>query len=306
MPAYLPNGQPRIQHTTVVAVNNPANTGFYALVVIQDVTDLTNRLHDYRTIRDQLQAYTVDLERSNRELENFAYIASHDLQEPLRKIQLFSHRLHTRYAGSLNEQALDYLHRMLNAATRMQDLIEDLLTYSRVTTRAHPFEQVDLNRIASEVLTDLEGRIEESGGQITVGLLPTIEADAVQMRQLLQNLIGNSLKYHQPGKPPLVKIRAKINNGWCELTIEDNGIGFDEKNLERIFHVFERLHGRGKYEGTGIGLAICRKIVVDRHRGNITARSTPGEGTTFMVTLPVQQAQSPATTATRSKHAAGP
>jgi PAS domain S-box-containing protein len=238
----------------------------------------------------KLQTYAADLERSNRELQNFAYVASHDLQEPLRKIQLFSNRLQTKHTELFDEQALDYLERMLNAATRMQTLIQDLLTYSRLTTHAHPYEMVDLNAVASEVLSDLEARIEETSGQVAVGNLPTIEADPIQMHQLLQNLISNALKYYRVEAPPIVIVRAKVENKLCRLTVKDNGIGFDEKHLTRIFRVFERLHGRGKYEGTGIGLAICRKIV-DRHRGDITATSTPGKGSTFVVTLPTQQAK---------------
>jgi light-regulated signal transduction histidine kinase (bacteriophytochrome) len=237
---------------------------------------------------DKLQTYAADLERSNRELQNFAYVASHDLQEPLRKIQLFSNRLQTRHYDLFDEQAMDYLKRMLNAATRMQAMVQDLLEYSRLTTHAQPFAPVDLNQVASEVLSDLEVRIEESGGQVAVGLLPTIEADATQMSQLLQNLINNALKYYRPEEPPVVRVRAKVKDNVCRLTVEDNGIGFDEKNLNRIFRVFERLHGRGKYEGSGIGLAICRKIV-NRHGGEITATSTPGKGATFIVTLPVKQ-----------------
>jgi light-regulated signal transduction histidine kinase (bacteriophytochrome) len=236
----------------------------------------------------KLQAYAADLERSNRELQNFAYVASHDLQEPLRKIQLFSNRLKTRHSESFNEQEHDYLERVLNAASRMQTLIRDLLTYSQVTTHAQPFVAVDLNEVASEVLSDLEVRIEEAHGRVEMGDLPTIDADPLQMRQLLQNLIGNALKYHRPEESPRVKLQSHFENELCQITVEDNGIGFDEKHFERIFRVFERLHGRNKYEGTGIGLALCRKIV-KRHGGNITVKSTPGEGSTFMVTLPVQQ-----------------
>lgn len=302
IPARLPNGQARIQHTTVTAVRAPDGTGFCALFVIQDVTDLTSRIQDYRLMRDQalaeikerkrieakLQTYATNLERSNRELQNFAYMASHDLQEPLRKIQLFSNRLRTRHINLFDEQALDYLERMLNAATRMQQLIQDLLEYSRLTTHAQPFASVDLNQIAAEVLSDLESRIGEVKGQVTVDHLPTIDADSVQMHQLLQNLIGNALKYHQAERPPVVKVQAQVDGESCRLTVEDNGIGFDEQYLERIFRVFERLHGRDKYEGTGIGLAICRKIV-ERHGGHITATSQPGQGATFIVSMPVKQ-----------------
>jgi signal transduction histidine kinase len=175
---------------------------------------------------------------------------------------------------------------MFNAAMRMQALVEDLLAYSRLTTHGQPFAPVDLNEIASNVLSDLEVRIQESEAQVAVSLLPTIEADPVQMHQLLLNLIGNALKYYRPEEFPVVKVRATIEGNICRLTVADNGIGFDEKYLDRIFRVFERLHGRGKYEGTGIGLAICHKIV-SRHGGEITANSIPGKGSTFRVVLPI-------------------
>jgi light-regulated signal transduction histidine kinase (bacteriophytochrome) len=183
----------------------------------------------------------------------------------------------------------------------MQILIDDLLAFSRVTTKANPFEPVDLAKVAREVLSDLEVRVQQTGGEVEVGELPVIDADPLQMRQLFQNLIGNALKFHKEGKPPVVKTysqivkpsAAEIDSGGspqevCQIYVQDNGIGFDEKYLSRIFILFQRLHGRSAYEGTGIGLAICRKIV-DRHGGSITARSAPGQGSTFIVTLPVQQ-----------------
>jgi two-component system sensor kinase FixL len=242
------------------------------------------------------------LARTNKELQEFAYVASHDLQEPLRKIQAFGDRLRTKYAAALPEQAGDYLRRMQNAAARMQTLINDLLSFSRVTTRAQPFVPVDLAAIARDVVSDLEGRLEETHGRVALAALPTIEADPTQMRQLLQNLLSNALKFHRPDVAPSVHVSARLLNGdsrsppaqpagesVCELSVADNGIGFDEKYLDRIFTIFQRLHGRAQYEGTGLGLAICRKIV-QRHRGQITAHSTPGQGATFVVTLPVQQA----------------
>jgi signal transduction histidine kinase len=248
-----------------------------------------------------LRTYAERLERSNRELEEFAYVASHDLQEPLRKVHAFGDRLQARYGQVLGEQGSDYLERMQKAADRMQALIDSLLTYSRVTTRAQPFVVVDLAQVTREVLSDLEVRIEQVGGCVEVGDLPTIDADPTQMRQLLQNLIGNALKFHRPDEPPVVKVFAKLldsrqqdmgddcmGDGMCQVIVHDNGIGFDEKYLDRIFQVFQRLHGRGEYEGTGIGLATCRKIV-NRHRGSITARSAPGVGAMFIVTLPTEQ-----------------
>jgi len=226
------------------------------------------------------------LEQSNRELEDFAYVASHDLQEPLRKIQAFGDRLHSKYASELPEQAQDYIARMQSAAKRMQVLINDLLAFSRVTTKAQPFVPVDLEHVAREVAHDLEIRTHEAGAHVEIGKLPEIDADPLQMRQLLQNLISNALKFHREGVPPLVVVAGSIEGEKAQIVVTDNGIGFEEKYAERIFTMFERLHGRGAYEGTGIGLAICRKIV-ERHGGEVMARSTPDVGSTFTITLPL-------------------
>lgn len=237
----------------------------------------------------ELQAANTRLEQSNRELQDFASVASHDLQEPLRKIQAFGDRLSTTNSAALSADGQDYLKRMLNAAGRMQTLINDLLSFSRITTKAQPFSKVDLGQIARDVLGDLETAVERAGAAVSLEPLPTIDADPMQMRQLLQNLIGNALKFRKPGVAPIVRISADVSsdNQTCAIAVADNGIGFDEKYLDRIFNVFQRLHGRGAYEGTGIGLAVCRKIA-ERHGGLITARSKPGEGATFIVTLPMQ------------------
>jgi light-regulated signal transduction histidine kinase (bacteriophytochrome) len=170
----------------------------------------------------------------------------------------------------------------------MQALINDLLTLSRVTTKAQPFVPVNLGEVVQDVLSDLEDHIKRTGGHVEVSDMPTIDADPTQMRQLFQNLIGNGLKFHVPEEQPVVKIRAKQLSEICQIIVEDNGIGFEEKHLERIFTVFQRLHGRGEYEGTGVGLPICRKIA-ERHGGTITAMSTPNQGATFVVTLPVKR-----------------
>jgi len=263
--------------------------------------ELQQEVAERKQAEERLRATAVRLERSNRELQDFAYVASHDLQEPLRKAQAFGDRLKVACGKSLGAEGRDYLERMQAAAKRMQILIDDLLAFSRVTTKASPFELVDLNKIAREVLADLEVRIQQSGGEVVLGGLPALEADPLQMRQLFQNLLGNALKFHQEAKPPVVKVHARVLNQpspgaapgstedeFCRITVEDNGIGFDEKYLDRIFILFQRLHGRSAYEGTGIGLAICRKIA-DRHGGSITANSSPGEGSTFVVTLPLRQ-----------------
>lgn len=240
---------------------------------------------------DQLETTNKNLERSNQELQDFAYVASHDLQEPLRKIQAFGNLLETEYGDQLGD-GKDYLDRMRSAAKRMSALIEDILEFSRVTTKARGFQPVDLTVVAREVLEDLETRIEDTGATVVLDKLPKIDADAMQIRQLLQNLIGNALKFHMEGRPPVVKIHAEVDisqpkqTRLITLSIEDNGVGFDEKYRDRIFAVFQRLHTRESYEGTGIGLAVCRKIV-ERHGGTISASSHPGKGATFTVTLPV-------------------
>jgi two-component system sensor kinase FixL len=261
------------------------------VVVFRNITER-------KEAEEQLTAFAGQLKRSNRELQEFASVASHDLQEPLRKIQAFGDRLQARSGAALDSQARDYLERMLTAASRMRSLIDDLLTFSRVTTKAQPFLPVNLNVITREVLSDLENRLHQTGGKVEVADLPTVEADPLQMRQLLQNLISNGLKFHRTEQVPLLKIQArilppgtKVNNAagnvrLCQITVQDNGIGFDERYLDRLFHVFQRLHGRSEYEGTGMGLAICRRIA-ERHGGTITAKSTPGKGATFFVTLPL-------------------
>lgn len=250
-----------------------------AVVIARDIRE---RKETEAEIHDAIRR----LEQSNRELEDFAYVASHDLQEPLRKIQAFGDRLQAKYAAELPEQAQDYVARMQSAAKRMQVLINDLLAFSRVTTKAQPFVRVDLDHVAREVAHDLEIRTHEVGAHVEIGKLPAIDADPLQMRQLLQNLISNALKFHREGVPPLVTVAGNVDGEKVQIAVTDNGIGFEEKYAERIFTMFERLHGRGTYEGTGIGLAICRKIV-ERHGGEIVARSEPGVGSTFTVTLPM-------------------
>ncbi|HEX9459574.1 MAG TPA: ATP-binding protein [Thermoanaerobaculia bacterium] len=251
-----------------------------AVVIVRDI-------RERKLVEQEMRDFTIQLQQSNRELEDFAYVASHDLQEPLRKIQAFGDRLKVKYAETLVGDGIDYLDRMQKAAGRMQALINDLLVFSRITTKAQPFAAVDLQEIAHEVVHDLEVRIHQAGGEVIVGALPAIDADALQMHQLLQNLVGNGLKFHRPDLPPRVEISGRVFNNTAQITVSDNGIGFDEKYADRIFTMFERLHGRAAYEGTGIGLAICRKIA-HRHGGEIQASSVPGEGARFVVTLPVR------------------
>ncbi|MDX1547706.1 MAG: PAS domain S-box protein, partial [Rhodothermales bacterium] len=255
--------------------------------------DVTER----RQAQEQLERINRKLEQRNRELQDFAYVASHDLQEPLRKIRAFADLMREDYGATIDEAGRYYLERMQDAAARMSDLIADLLAYSRVTTRAKPFERVDLDRIVAEVLSDLEIQISEVEGTVDVEPLPMLEADPTQMRQVLQNLIGNGLKFHREGERPVVRVWAEVDEGTgyaddapprVRIYVRDNGIGFKEKYLDRIFTPFQRLHSRGEYKGTGMGLAICRRIA-ERHQGTITARSAPGEGATFELTLPLRQ-----------------
>jgi len=259
--------------------------------------DITER----KQAEEQLKQFAAKLEKSNDELEGFAYIASHDLQEPLRKIQAFGDRLRSKCGYTLNSEAIDYLDRMEAAARRMQTLITDLLKLSRVTTRARPFVRVDLAQIVKEVVSDLELQIEQTGGTVKTGYLPSIEADPTQLRQLFQNLIGNALKFHRPGDPPVVEIEDDLlsehetrSNGhrqpseFCRIVVQDNGIGFDPKHIHRIFAPFQRLHGRGEYDGTGIGLTVCQKIA-ERHKGTIAVESSPGDGARFVISLPMRQ-----------------
>ena len=220
--------------------------------------------------------YSTRLERTNQELRDFASIASHDLQEPLRKVSTFGSILEAKFADALGKEGQAYLAKMLDATARMQALIQSLLIYSRVATRSEPFVSVDLGKLVKEVLLDLEIPLQETGAEVGTDDLPRIEADPGQIRQLFQNLIGNALKFH--GDNPRIKIYAEACwEGTCKIYIEDNGIGFDELYLDRIFQPFQRLHGKSSpYKGSGIGLAICRKIV-DRHNGTITARSVQGK-----------------------------
>lgn len=275
-----------------VALLDPTGVARGFAMIIRDLTSV-------RATEEVTRKYAAVLERSNRELEAFASIASHDLQEPLRKICAFGDRLSTQTASQLDERSHEYLDRILDAAKRMQHLLDDLLGYSRASGKPDSFRRVDIGRVAREVMIDLESHVERVGASVELGELPIIDADPMQMRQLLQNLIANALKFHKPGGKPNVKVwsrrlpgrttvrGAPVGEKW-EIGVEDDGIGFEEKYAERIFGMLQRLHGRTEYEGTGMGLAICRRIV-ERHDGELVARSTPGHGATFIATLPASR-----------------
>lgn len=248
------------------------------------VTDISERVD----LQRRLERKIGELARSNSELEQFAYLTSHDLQEPLRKIQSFGDRLVIAMGENLDEKSRDYLDRMLDSTRRMQHLINDLLTYSRVGATAHLLATVDLNEVAQQAVCDLEVRLEQCHGRIDIEPLPSLEADPTQMRMLLQNLLTNALKFHQPDVPPRVEVSGSVQGDTVTIRCADNGIGFEEKYKDRIFRIFQRLHPRHEYEGTGLGLAVCDKIV-ERHHGRIEVESEPGVGSKFTVKLPRRQ-----------------
>lgn len=242
--------------------------------------------------KEELEKLAHDLKNSNSDLEQFAYVASHDLQEPLRKIQSFGDRILSNEKQNLSEQGKDHFSRMMNASERMQTLINDLLSFSRLTTKAEPFAPVDLNELLKEVLSDMEVTVEKTHAKIDSQNLPVIKADSTQMRQLFQNLISNGIKFRRDDVNPVVKIYSanmktpqSPEKEYVNIYFEDNGTGFDEKYSEKIFNIFQRLEGK-KYEGSGIGLAVCKKIAL-RHGGNISVQSKIGKGTTFIVSLPI-------------------
>lgn len=243
----------------------------------------------------ELTLYSEQLARSNQELEDFAFVASHDLQEPLRKIRTFSSRIQSIYQDALDEKGVDYLRRLNNAAQRMSALISDLLEFSRIKTQGKDFEKIDLNHLVKDVIDDLEIAIETSQAHISLAKLPEINADGSQMNQLFINILSNAIKFRRTDCAPSIHISyqlvstsiADVSLQCHQFTIEDNGIGFDNRYIDKIFVPFQRLHGRDEYKGTGIGLAVCRKIV-ERHGGTIWAESEVGKGTKFFFTLPLQ------------------
>lgn len=254
---------------------------------------------DLKTGQNRLLSITDKLKQSNNDLAKFLHVASHDLQEPLRKVMVFGDRLCEKYSGKLDEKGKDYVRRMQRSTKSMQRLIDDLVTFSRITTTAKSLDKVDLSSVAGEVLDDLTAVVRQTEASIEIGELPSLYADPSQMRQLLHNLIDNSLKFRKKDVSLAIRIsgsfisRPANNNGhsgqeFYQLTVTDNGIGFGQKYSNRIFEVFQRLHSRKDYEGTGIGLSICHKIV-EQHGGTITAKGVSGEGATFIIELPVRQ-----------------
>jgi len=233
---------------------------------------------------DELVMINAELARSNAELEQFAYVATHDLQEPLRAVASCVQLLQKRYEGQLDERAQEFITHAVDGTKRMQTLINDLLAYSRISTDAQVFASTNCEMVLKEALANLVVAISESGAVVTQDALPTVSGDATQLTQLFQNLIGNALKFREE-RPPQIHIGAVRDNGDWRFSVADNGIGMEPQYFERVFLVFQRLHTRKEYQGTGIGLAICKKVV-ERHGGRIWAESEPGQGATFCFTIP--------------------
>jgi light-regulated signal transduction histidine kinase (bacteriophytochrome) len=241
------------------------------------------RLVDERTA--ELQATNAQLLRSNEDLTRFAYVASHDLQEPLRIIGSYAGLLAKRYHGKLDERADKYIHYVVDGAKRMQTLVQDLLAYSRAGTQALKRERISLDSVAAQAAADLRMAIADAGAVLTRDKLPVINADARKLTQVLSNLLSNAIKFRKPGEIPRVHVRAQRAGEFWTISVEDNGIGFEQEFADRIFVVFQRLHEIGAYPGTGIGLAICKRIV-EAHGGRIWAESQPGAGSAFRFTIP--------------------
>lgn len=272
----------------------------YRVLSVELEQQVQQRTNELLTANENLLEANELLIRSNDNLQKFAYVASHDLQEPLRKIQAFGDLLKKELV-SISSEGLDYLDRMQSAASRMSILIRDLLNYSRLSTRRDTSKSVELNNLVQEVLTDLDLTIAETGAMVNIGLLPTVIGDASQLSQLFQNLISNALKFQRVDAIPRIQITARTvktidlsdtikpartTNMYHQIDVVDNGIGFEERYLTRIFEVFQRLHNRSTFAGTGIGLAICEKVVIN-HGGAITATSQPNQGSVFSIFLPL-------------------
>jgi PAS domain S-box-containing protein len=236
---------------------------------------------------EELKRKSEELVRSNQELQQFAYIASHDLQEPLRGISGFTELLERRYKGRLDEKADHYITFILEGTKQMQQVIQDLLEYSRVQTKAHEFGRIDTNESYKQALQNLHALITRKEARVSKDPLPEIYADGTQITQLFQNLIGNALKFQKPDVTPEIHVSARREENRWVFSVRDNGIGIEPRFNDRIFKIFQRLHAKGEYEGTGIGLAICKRIV-ERHGGEIYVESTPGEGSTFYFTIPIK------------------
>ena len=266
-------------HVPVEISLSPVETP-HGKFVVSAIRDVTERRQVEATLRRQQQ----ELANSNDQLQQFAYVASHDLQEPLRMVSSYLQLLQRRYSGKLDSNADEFIGFAVDGAKRMQALINDLLAYSRVGTRGGDFVSVDLNVTLKRIVKDLEVLIADTGAAVGFADLPTVSGDPSQLTQLFQNLVANGIKFRKPGAAPHVSIEAHRVRGAWEFVVRDDGIGIEPQYFDRIFQIFQRLHTRDEYPGTGIGLAICKRIV-DRHGGSIRVESTPGEGSAFVFTL---------------------
>ena len=251
----------------------------------QHVTELDKLDDEHKRVEGELRHTVAELERSNAELQQFAYVASHDLQEPLRMVSSFTQLLAKRYQGKLDKDADEFIAYAVDGANRMQRLLNDLLTYSRVTTHGRPLKLTDCEAVFDQAVANLRVTIEEDGAAVTHDPLPPVKADATQLVQLFQNLVGNAIKFRSK-EPPCVHVSVKQEAGEWVFSVHDNGIGIAPQYFDRIFLIFQRLHGRRAYPGTGTGLATCKRIV-ERHNGRIWVESELGKGSTFYFTIPM-------------------
>jgi chemotaxis family two-component system sensor kinase Cph1 len=277
-----PDGTDRWLSTTKVPIRDQDGEVIGVAGISRDVSDRIQ-------FEERLRSTAEELARSNEELQQFAYVASHDLQEPLRMVASYTQLLARRYRDRLDQDGLDFINYAVDGATRMQGLIQDLLAYSRVGTRAGAFEPTQLTAAVDRALANLHAAIQETGAEITRDPLPQVMGDVSQLTQLFQNLLGNAIKF-RGAETPRIHVSAKRTGSEWTVSVKDNGIGIEPQYAERIFVIFQRLHGKGEYPGTGIGLAICKKIVA-RHGGRIWVESTPGEGAEVLFTLPARSAE---------------
>lgn len=288
---YRKNRQLLAQEQRLVAINKSLEMEIKERKASEEKVKHLNR---------QLLENIASLEQANKDLDRFAFMASHDLQEPLRKIRMFSDRLALKYSELMDDDGKTNIQRIHKAAERMQNLITDILTFSKISVDTPSFIKCDMNALIGEVIVDLDEEIKGKNGKVVIDKLPTLNVNPSLMKPLFHNLIGNALKYSKKDATPVVKISSEISaqvNGtsssaptpkYCRIYIQDNGIGFDQKYAEEIFGMFKRLHHNSEFQGTGIGLALCKKIV-EQHKGYISARSKINEGSTFIISLPVQQ-----------------
>ncbi len=261
---------------------------FSGMIKVKSYDEIGALAGAFNSMTEHLQESRNELERSNQELEQFAYVASHDLQEPLRMVASYMQLLERRYKGKLDSEADEFIGFAVDGATRMQRLINDLLAYSRIGTRGKDLKLTDCSSVLETSLANLRKSIDESGATVTHDILPTVMADAIQLTQLFQNLVGNAIKF-RGNDPPRIHVSAAQKKNELLFSVSDNGIGIDPEHADRIFIIFQRLHGRGQYPGTGIGLAICKKIA-ERHGGRLWVESQPGRGSTFYFTISMKGA----------------